>query len=90
MRLIIVSLTALLVAGCGSFGRLQERGATVADEGLDASVWAICDAATMGSIRRRFGVNADKAAAYELFCESERTTETVRIPIGGRSNATVE
>jgi hypothetical protein len=89
MRLIIVSVVAMLVAGCGSFGRLQERGAEVADQGLEGGVWTICYAASIGSIRRRFGTSADRAAAYELFCEAEWNLETVQVPLGG-NNATVE
>ena len=88
-RLALIIGLALFLIGCGSFSQLREQGANVADQGLEGGVWTICYAASIGSIRRRFGTSADRAAAYELFCEAEWNLETVKVPLGG-SNATVQ
>jgi hypothetical protein len=65
----------LSLAGCGFTPQgdlvrdlVKEKGAQAYDEGLENSIWFICNAASVGSIRRRFGGTADSAAAYRALC----------------------
>ena len=44
---------------------VRDKGAQAYDEGLANSVWFICNAASVGSIRRTFGRNMD---AYNAIC----------------------
>ncbi len=74
----------LLLAGCGFTPQgdlardiVREKGAQAYDEGLENAEWFICHAASIGSIRRRYGRDADMAAAYKRLC-----TPTVDV-VGG-------
>lgn len=76
-----ILLIAFLMSGCAQLEVIKDKGAQVNDGVLDNAVWTTCYASSIGSIRRRFGVSPDSAAAYEMFCEEEWSTETVKIPI---------
>lgn len=74
MKLVTV-VTVLFLSACGftpqgDFARdmVREKGAQAYDEGLENSLWYICNAASVGSIRRRFGVSVEAAAAYQALC----------------------
>lgn len=67
---------ALLLGACGMTPQgdlvrdvVRERGAQAYDEGLANSLWFMCNAASVGSIRRTFGKNM--AACNELCSEAE-------------------
>ena len=71
MRAIALA-SALALAGCGITPQgdlvrdvLRERGAQAYDEGLANSLWFVCNAASVGSIRRTFSGNMD---AYNAIC----------------------
>lgn len=66
---------AMAVASCGQTGYgdaargiIRDKGAEVADEGLVNLEWALCNAQTIGAIRRRY-VGTRKWAAYVIICE---------------------
>ena len=70
---IIGLMLVLLVAGCGqtAFGdqvrdMVKSRGALVMDRGLTNSEWFMCEAASIGSIKRRYG--GSKAQTYKDLC----------------------
>ena len=70
---IIGLILVLLVAGCGqtSFGdqvrnTLRQRGALAMDRGLANSEWLMCEAASIGAVKRRYG--GSKAQAYRDLC----------------------
>ena len=72
---IIGLILVMLVAGCGqtSFGdqvrdTLKERGALAMDRALVNSEWLMCEAASIGSVKRRYG--GSKAQAYKDLCAS--------------------
>lgn len=65
----------LILGGCGftpygDFVREQvsERGAQAMNEGLVNSEWFLCRAASVGSIKRRYGSSDEKAKAYADLC----------------------
>lgn len=76
LKVLGVVVVAVSLTGCGLTGfgdnireNIQERGRDVADQSLENSMWFLCSAASIGSIKRRFGVNADMAQAYNAVCE---------------------
>lgn len=69
------TIVALTLGACGFTPQgdlvrdvVREKGAQAYDEGLENSLWFICNAASIGSVRRRFGASADSAAAYRALC----------------------
>jgi hypothetical protein len=71
---IIVALL-LALAGCGfTPGGQAVRegvatyGAQAMDEGLVNAEWFVCEAASVGSIKRRYGKTKTTADAYRGFC----------------------
>ena len=79
MKKTIVAIgLALSLSACGFTpqgelvrGVVRERGAQAYDEGLANSVWFICNAASVGSIRRMFG---DRMDAYNALCTEAALT----------------
>jgi hypothetical protein len=71
MKPAIIAL-ALVLAGCGitpegdiARGVVREKGAQAYDEGVANSLWFLCNAASVGSVRRAFGKNM---TAYNDIC----------------------
>lgn len=67
-----ILLASLLLASCGFTPQgdmvrdlVKEKGAQAYDEGLANSVWFMCNAASVGSVRRTFG---DRMEAYNTLC----------------------
>lgn len=65
----------LVLAGCGLTPQgdivrstVAERGAEVMDGGLTNAEWFLCQAASVGSIKRRYGSSAEKSKAYTDLC----------------------
>jgi predicted small secreted protein len=72
MKFAVVVLIALSLSGCGftaqgDFARdvVRDKGAQAYDEGLMNSIWFICNAASVGSVRRIFGKSM---TAYNDIC----------------------
>jgi len=71
--LMILALTFLSACGMtpqGDFvrGAIKERGADAYDAGLENSEWFMCEAASAGSVRRKYGKSPELAAAYRTLC----------------------
>ena len=75
-RPIVIALGLLLfLAGCGFTPQgdaareyIAIRGAQVADQSLQNSVWGVCKATTIGAVMRRYSHSAERMAAYMAFC----------------------
>jgi len=85
--LLCILAAALLLAGCGITpvgDRIRsaavQRGAAAYDQGLDDACWYVCQAASIGSVRRQFGGDDGAAMSYRQFCDE----------CGGRDNAADE
>lgn len=72
MRHAAILAAALALAGCGFTpegdivrSAVKERGAQAYDEGIANSLWFICNAASVGSVRRNFAKSMD---AYNALC----------------------
>lgn len=71
----VAVIAVLFLSACGFTPQgdlardvVREKGAQAYDEGLENSLWYICNAASVGSVRRRFGVSPEAAAAYQSLC----------------------
>lgn len=49
-------------------GRETAEGA--ADDLIDAAIWHMCYASSVGSVRREFGTSAERAELYHALCET--------------------
>jgi hypothetical protein len=70
-----VIVFALILAGCGvtPYGDearriVSESGARVADTTLENVEWYLCNAAPIGSLRRKYGSDPQLASAYRALC----------------------
>jgi len=66
----------LMVAGCGftqegDFARIavKEYGAQAYDEGLENAEWFICNAVSIGAVRRKYGKTEERAQTYRRLCQ---------------------
>ena len=66
-----------VLAGCGLTPQgdmiratVADKGAQVADEGLTNAEWFLCQAASVGSVKRRYGRNPEASKAYANLCAS--------------------
>ena len=58
-------LGAVLLSGCTA---AKDRGAAIADKGLEDAEWYICKASPVGAVKRRFGRTVEEAETYRAFC----------------------
>ncbi len=75
VRLLAPVAGALLLAGCGFTPQgdmiraaAKTGGAQVMDEGLNNAEWYICQAASIGAVRRRYG-KPELSDAYRKLCD---------------------
>lgn len=69
-------ILVLFLVGCTSQGGLvadlvKQRGAEAFDTGLENAEWYICEAASIGSIKRRYA--GAMASAYNGLCDRSAT-----------------
>ncbi|MGI9507141.1 MAG: hypothetical protein ACR2RE_29215 [Geminicoccaceae bacterium] len=71
----IVLCAALLLGGCGftpegTIARefVKTGGAQAYDEGLANAEWFVCQAASVGSIKRKYGMSDERARVYAEYC----------------------
>ncbi len=63
----------LLLSGCTGLDTtrtaIAAKGAAAADQILIDAEWSLCFAATVGSIKRRYGQTIERAGTYKSFCD---------------------
>ena len=59
---------------------VAQVGANASDQKLQTSVWLTCNAASVGSVRRAYGVNSETARLYTDFCNTSSGIYPVIIP----------
>ncbi len=68
-------LLALLLGGCTALDTARDvvklKGAQAADQGLTDAEWLVCNAAPIGSIKRRYGQTVERADTYREFCDGD-------------------
>ncbi|MFQ6019050.1 MAG: hypothetical protein ACE5KF_12755 [Kiloniellaceae bacterium] len=84
MKFMIAAAAALILCACGFTpeGEALRRavagtGAMAADNALENVEWYMCEAASVGSIKRRYGATADLAKAYNRLCDRGSSAEIV-------------
>ena len=78
----IATLTLMLALGaCSAFSvgktAVAVKGAEVADEVLTTAEWTLCEVATRGSLKRRYGTSIERAKAYKEFCDGNSTVNFI-------------
>lgn len=86
-RMKIASVLACLSVALGACGftstgeRVRQgaatHGAAAMDEGLVNAEWFICSAASIGSVKRRYGKTKETADAYNTLCGLEGDAQIV-------------
>lgn len=84
MRALLSVAAVLLVAGCGftqagtafKAGAVA-KGAKAYDEGLANAEFFVCNAASVGSVQRRYGRSADMAATWRALCLGNRDSHII-------------
>ncbi len=73
MRTLFILLTGLLLSGCSNLDAPRQaamiKGAEAADRALIYAEWELCYAATVGSIKRRYGRTLERANTYQDLCD---------------------
>jgi len=71
VRIIIALALLLSLGGCAEFGAFKSgvatHGADASDQTLEANLWYLCNASSVGSIKRRFKT-VEEVAAYNVIC----------------------
>ncbi len=85
-----IFLAAMLagpLAGCGfteagdeARVAISNEGAQAYDKGLANSEWFLCQAASVGSIQRRYGRSADLAQAWRTLCLGDAEADILGAP----------
>ena len=70
MRSLVIILV-LLLGGCETTDAVKGKGATFADRGLTEAEWLVCNAASIGSVKRRYGQTVERANTYKAFCDGD-------------------
>ena len=75
MTRLVVLILALLLSGCGLTqegdamrSAVRDYGARAADAELENLEWGICNAASVGAIKRRYPAGSKKAAGRDALC----------------------
>ena len=72
---------ALLLGGCATLDTardvVKQKGAQAADQGLTDAEWLVCNAAPIGSVKRRYGQTVERADTYKDFCDGDGKANVV-------------
>ncbi len=84
---IVIAVCALVLAACGYTKEgdavrafVADKGAQAMDESLVNTEWWICNGASVGSIRRRYGSTAKRAMAWQTLCDNPLEAEFLVLP----------
>lgn len=83
-RWIPIAIATLALSGCGLTpegdmlrAAISQRGAAMADKTLENAEFAICKAATVGSVVRRYGASTIKADAWRAICRTDPVAKVI-------------
>jgi hypothetical protein len=81
----MAAAAAFFLSGCGGFGDTSRQfvaveGAEAYDEGLENAEWLICQAASVGSVQRRYGRSAGLADAWRMLCLGDAEADILGAP----------
>lgn len=89
MRTVAALVAVLVLAGCARGletigGYVEDAAATTAafnDKVLRDGIVLVCDAASAGALRRRWGTSPDGMAAWQAFCSSRPVAVAPIVPV---------
>ena len=71
---VIAIIATTMLGGCAFSDTVRStiatKGADAADDLLESSEWAVCEAAPFGAIKRRYGGSSEKWAALNTLCSN--------------------
>ena len=67
--IILFSAVGSMLTGCAALDMVKSKGAELSDEMIETSIWNICQAATVGSVRRKFKTPED-IRIYNEMCKT--------------------
>jgi hypothetical protein len=71
----MLAIAILTIGGCAGWSSVKagvaNNGALVADEALGAAEWGVCDAATIGAWKRRYGNDSGKVEGWRALCGTQ-------------------
>ena len=67
----------ILLGGCATLDRAAVGGAKAADRVLATAEWTLCEVATRGSLKRRYGTSTERAKSYKEFCDGNSTVNFI-------------
>lgn len=72
-------VVAVLLTGCAQYGMIKkavaENGESAKDEALEAAEWYICNASSVGAVKRRY-TTPEQVAAYNVICPGRLPVES--------------
>ena len=68
MRNFLVLSFIFLLAGCAP--QIGERLRPISESAVDSSIYVLCMAAPIGTVRARFGTTEESAQLYRDFCST--------------------
>lgn len=75
MKIMLAFVLVILVSGCGLTDKgnafrdyFQNKSQKVSKQMLDNAIWYTCEAASVGSIREKFGSSQESAYFYHNYC----------------------
>lgn len=81
MKILLILLLFLPLSSCAYWDTyskvVAEEGAKAADKSLNATLWKLCKAGSVGAIMRKFGDN-QKWYAWLVLCAPETQTVIVK------------
>ena len=68
---IVVAAIFFILSGCSTITSLWQKGAEANDSALYAAQKVVCEGASIGSVKRRYGGTASQAREYNAFCGND-------------------
>ncbi len=69
-KILIMALSVAMLSGCSTLARIVDYGAAANSEAVEASVFTLCEGASVGSIRRQF-TTAEEVETWKRLCNSK-------------------
>jgi uncharacterized protein YceK len=73
-NLFLIAVCISLLSGCSAVMRIVDYGAAANTTAVKSSIFTLCDAASIGSIRREFAT-AEKVEVWKRLCDEKTDFE---------------
>lgn len=74
MKSVLILTAVILATGCSTIQKLTDYAAAANDEAVTTATFTICNAASVGSIKRQFNT-ADKVKTWKELCNDKTDFE---------------